>query len=130
MTIIGELEIYEPDGRHSRESIGVDERTLPTLLDSLTKRWSASLRLRRRDQELVVSSSHGHFAVFAAQGDDEFYDLVGSPQAVGAISFAHGGQEAEHHRRHLVSPENVRAIISQLLMDRLTLDPTAWERQS
>jgi hypothetical protein len=122
--------VRQGNGHVERRVSSISESELMAILDRLTEHWSTSIQLARDSQRLVLAASSGLFALTAMLGEDDFYDYVGSPDATGWTPFVHGGQPAEHPRRHCVRLEDVRRILLAFIrgqdIDRMD---SRWERQ-
>lgn len=110
--------------------VELDPNTLDEIVDSLRGAWSATLRIPGNVQELALSFSSGSAAVALIAGEDEFYDLLASEPREGWAEFVHGGQPAEHPRRHCVSTADAMAYATEFLRrGSLRLPDARWERQ-
>jgi len=99
------------------------------LLDSYAKSPSVSIEIQRDPVKLIVSLSSGDYAVLAATGEDDFFDLVGDPDAKGWATFNHGGQPANHPRRHFVTKKLLLEAVMAVLRDGKISDQHQWEKQ-
>jgi len=63
-------------------------------------------------------------------GVDDFHDRVSDPAHVGTVQFVHGGQPAEHPRRHVLDVDAAMEIVLAFLRERRGSRCSAgWEKQ-
>jgi len=67
-----------------------------------------TLKLSRGGEELWASGGPNQFSVWAVTGPDNFFDLVGNPNARGSTELIIGGQRVDHPRRHSVDATQVQ----------------------
>jgi hypothetical protein len=91
--------------------------------------WSTTVHVERSNQTMSISVSHGKFAVMLQRADDDFFDLLASKTQRGWDQFVHGGQPAEHPRRHIVNFAGVGAALRHWARDG-TIESSRWERQA
>jgi hypothetical protein len=124
------IEEFQPDGAHADHARALDSLEVGALFYSLADKWSSIVNISINGQSLSISFSRGNCAVMAALGEDDFYDLVGDLGAAGWIEFVHGGQPAEHPRRHCV-PIAMATKVTERFIDGFAIDPCDgnWEQQ-
>lgn len=124
------IETFDQDGNLSEESATVDDVTIGSLIDRERDTWSTTLRIYGDGQELALSLSSGHAALLLTTGPDDFYDRVGEASLRGSVEFVHGGQAADHPRRHVLSVETATTVAREFLLGgRITPLSSEWEKQ-
>lgn len=130
MSVTLRVEQHEVNGGHREWELAPDPSSIDAAIGSLREAWSATLWVRSDMQELAVSFSRGLIAILLIAGPDDFYDLDAEEPLPGRIAFAHGGQEAEHPRRHCVPLPEARAWLAKFLIcGSLSPEGSRWERQ-
>lgn len=130
MRVESQVEQHEADRTRHEWTVDVDPSTVKSFLESLQGAWSATLRIPGNGQEMAVSLNEGRVAILLSVGDDEFYDLIAGEPLDGWTEFVHGGQMAEHSRRHCVSVSEAVACAAEFLKSRAVPLPNArWEHQ-
>jgi hypothetical protein len=87
------------------------------------------LTLEEGGKLLYACGGPDRFNVFAALGDDEFYDLVGDRSLRGWDELVMGGQLTRIPRRHLVTFEDARSATLEFLTTGTIRLSQWWERQ-
>lgn len=128
--IESEIEQHDIDGAHRRWLVDLHQGNADEILESIQTAWSVTLRILGRGQEMAVSFSNGLAAIMLTAGEDDFYDFVAREPQNGWAEFVHGGQPAEHPRRHCVSALEALSCVKEfLLKGSVALPDTRWERQ-
>jgi hypothetical protein len=99
------------------------------LLERLVTSPSVSIEIHREPIRLIASLSDGNCALLVMAGDDDFYDLIGDRDAKGWATFTHGGQPADHPRRHFVSQEKLLEAVMAVVHEGKLSSEHEWERQ-
>lgn len=129
MKIECHVEQHEAGGAHRQWTVNLDRSTIAEVFDSLCGAWSVTMSIPGDGQETWVSFSGGMAAVTLAVGG-EFYDFVASEPKAGWVNFVHGGQPADHPRRHCLSISEVTAIVGDFLAaGSVSVDNVRWEHQ-
>lgn len=130
MSIACNMDQYETDGTCRQWTVDADRANANEVLRSIQDAWSATMRVPGRDQDMMVSFSNGMVAVMIAAGGDDFYDLVAREPQNGWVEFVHGGQPADHLRRHCIPiGEALTWVIAFLDNGGIALPDARWERQ-
>jgi hypothetical protein len=121
-----------------REIAPATPEVLGALMEELEdEQFGAELTIEAGDPDagepampmLVVSAARGLFSLNALLGDEEYYSLVGDPEAEGATRFLLGGQEIDHPRRYLVGLDRAVPAVRRFLATRaVAAGEGGWER--
>jgi hypothetical protein len=129
------LHLWSP--RHRESVLPAHAEVIEQTIREIASEWSADLFLVKDAAEvnsavewMGISASRGRYLVTAASDEDEFYDLIGDPTAVGeAEDFAYGGQEAGWPLRKIVDVDEAAAVAQHYLETGGLLADRRWERQ-
>jgi hypothetical protein len=123
---------YSPTGCE-RTTIEPSAEVIGATLLRIAGDWSSTLYMESddADEELMITTSRTACAVLLRIGES-FYDLLGDSLEEGVTEFIHGGQPAQHPRRHLVSSglavESARCFLDEP-STILGAAGFAWEEQ-
>jgi hypothetical protein len=125
-----DLELRTDAGGWGRSSIPASVEAIRDGLSRLSVGDIGTIHLKEGHQELWISGGPTDFSVWAVVGPDDFFDLVGDPNAIGTRDLVVGGQEVEHPLRHCVSAEEaLRAAWQFTASRRIAVSEPQWERQ-
>lgn len=125
------VERYGP-GKHGSEPLAPTLEAVQQEIKAIEKDWSTTIEMATDAAQMMITASAGGYAVFASVGEDQFFDLVGDPSARGNAEFVHGGQPAEHPRRHIVPLRlalEAAAAFFQQPTNPLHVGGLQWEKQ-
>jgi hypothetical protein len=129
------LHLWSP--RHKESVLPAHADVIERTIREIAREWSADLFLAKDAADvdsavewMGISASRGRCLVTAATAEDEFYDLIGDPAAVGeAEDFAFGGQEASWPLRKIVDVDEAAAVARHYVETGALLADRRWKRQ-
>jgi hypothetical protein len=125
-----------------------DERKLPASLamleetiQAMATERDAILSISDADKEtdegleegppaLLIGASGGSYTATALLGEDDFFDLIGNPAAIGMVTLMLGGQERPYPKKYLVTMEQALKIaLGYFERGAISLDLNEWDSQ-